>query len=274
MLTRPIPSTGEALPALGLGTWRTFDVGASEAELAPRLEVLRRFFAGGGRLIDSSPMYGRSESVVGELLARLEGPVEPFLATKVWTSGRDAGIAQMQTSMRRMGARDRIDLMQVHNLLDWRIHLDTLRRWKEAGTVRYVGVTHYLLDAFDELERILREEPIDFVQLPYSVRVREAEARLLPLAQDRGVAVIVMRPLEAGGLVRASRSRPLPHWAAELDCSSWSQLFLKFILAHPAVTCAIPATANPEHLEDDLRAGEGRLPGPGERRRLVEEVAG
>jgi diketogulonate reductase-like aldo/keto reductase len=204
-------------------------------------------------------MYGRAESVVGDLLAETRLSGRFFLATKVWTTGEAAGIAQMRESMRRMRT-ERMDLMQVHNLVDVQTHLATLRRWKEEGRIRYLGLTHYSLGAFGELERLMRTESVDFVQLPYSVGVREAEKRLLPTAQETGTAVVVMRPLEEGGLMRRLRGRPLPPWAAELECSSWAQLLLKFILAHPAVTCAIPASSNPAHLADDLAAGEGRLP--------------
>lgn len=268
MLTRPIPRTGERLPAIGLGTWQTFDV-EGEREREPLLEVLRRFFASGGRVIDSSPMYGRAESAVGDLVARLLPSPAPFLATKVWTQGREAGEVQMRESFRRMRTA-RMDLMQVHNLVDWRTHLATLRRWKDEGKVRYLGITHYAPSAFEEMERILRQERVDFVQLPYSAGAREAERRLLPAAAETGTAVLVMRPFEEGALLRRVRGRPLPTWAQEVDCVSWAQLFLKFILSHPAVTCAIPATSNPDHLADDVGAGLGRLPGDDLRRRIAE----
>jgi aryl-alcohol dehydrogenase-like predicted oxidoreductase len=266
LATRPIPRTGEALPVIGLGTWQTFDVGADAGARAPLRQVLADFLAGGGRVIDSSPMYGHAEEVVGDLLP--PAPHAPFLATKVWTRGRAQGEAEMQRSMHRLRAA-RLDLLQVHNLLDWRTQLDTLRAWKQDGRVRYIGVTHYALSAFDELERIVRDEQVDFVQLPYSVATRAAEARLLPAAADAGVAVLVMRPFEEGALFARVRGRPLPPWAAELDCTSWAQLFLKFILAHPAVTCPIPATANPRHLTDNLGGGRGRFPDPETRERIV-----
>ncbi|MGZ6144312.1 MAG: aldo/keto reductase, partial [Myxococcales bacterium] len=258
MLARTIPSSGEALPVVGMGTWRTFD-----AEKSPALvEVARALLDGGGRLIDSSPMYGRAETIVGEVLGELHA--RAFVATKVWTSGREEGIAQMRDSIRKLGGR--VDLMQIHNLLDWRTHARTLREWKEAGTIRYWGITHYSLSAFDELERIVRSEKPDFVQLPYSVGVRAAEARLLPACAESGAAVLVMRPFEAGSLL--SRTKPLPDWANEIDCASWPQILLKFILAHPAVTCPIPATADPAHMADNLRAGEGKLPDEALRRRI------
>jgi diketogulonate reductase-like aldo/keto reductase len=273
MRTRPIPRTGEELPVIGMGTWRTFDVdGASEK--AKLREVLQRLFEAGGRVIDSSPMYGRAEQTVGELL----GPSpRPFLATKVWTSGRDEGIAQMRRSMKLMwpsGQGKPFDLMQIHNLVDWRTHVATLREWKEKGTIRYWGITHYTSGAFDEMEQIVKNEKPDFVQIPYSVGVREAEERLLPACADARVAVLVERPFEAGSLLRDVLKRPLPSWAAEIDCTSWAQILLKWILGHPAVTCPIPATSNPEHMADDVRAGAGRLPDQAFRRRIVAELTG
>ena len=269
MLTRPVPRSGEPIPAVGLGTWQTFDVGEGAAERAPVEEVLRRFLDGGGRVVDSSPMYGRAEAVVGDCLARLRHPAAPFLATKVWINGRSPGEAQMRESMRRLRT-ERLDLMQVHNLLDWETHLPVLRDWKTKGRFRYIGITHYSRGAFDQMEKLLRSERLDFVQLPYSLATREAEQRLLPAAADTGTAVLVMRPFEEGALFRAVRGKPLPAWAAELGCAAWSQLFLKFILSHPAVTCVIPATARPEHLSENLRAGLGPLPDEVMRRRLVE----
>jgi aryl-alcohol dehydrogenase-like predicted oxidoreductase len=272
MLTRKIPGTGEALPVIGLGTWQTFDVGRAEAERAPRLEVLRAFLDAGGRVIDSSPMYGRSEQVTGELLARLPGAPRPFLATKVWTRGKEAGEAQIRESMRRMRA-DPLDLLQVHNLLDWEAHLPTLRELKRLGRIRYLGITHYALGAFDELERLLRTEALDFIQLPYSAARREAERRLLPAAADTGTAVLVMRPFEEGALFRAVRGKPLPDWAKELGATAWSQLFLKFILSHPAVTSVLPATSNPKHLAENVKAGFGPLPEGEARSRMERELA-
>jgi diketogulonate reductase-like aldo/keto reductase len=272
MRTRPIPRTGEQLPVIGMGTYRTFDVGESEEVRRPLREVLRRLFEGGGRVIDSSPMYGRAEQVVGDLL---DPSQHPFLATKVWTSGREEGIAQMRRSMRLMSRADRpFDLMQIHNLVDWRTHVPTLRAWKEAGTIRYWGITHYTESAFGEMESIVRTEKPDFVQLPYSVGAREAEKRLLPACAENRVAVLVERPFEAGSLFRDVVKRPLPAWAAEIDCTSWAQVFLKFILGHPAVTCPIPATSRPEHMADDVRAGYGRLPDEKLRRRIVAELTG
>jgi diketogulonate reductase-like aldo/keto reductase len=272
LLERPIPSDGKTLPAVGLGTWRTFDVGASSAERDPLREVLRTFAGLGGRVVDSSPMYGAAESVVGDLAADLGITDALFLATKVWTSGRGAGTTQMEQSLRRLRAR-RLDLMQIHNLLDWATHLRTLRDWKATGRVRYVGVTHYTASGYDELERLLRAEPLDFVQVNYSLGEREAERRILPLARDRGIAVLVNRPFSEGGLFQRVRGRALPAWAAELDCESWAQFFLKWILAHPAVTCVIPATSRPEHLVDNMKAGVGRVPDAAARERMGALVA-
>jgi len=269
MNTRPIPRTGEPIPVIGLGTWQTFDVGSDPEERAPLAEVLTRFFAAGGRVIDSSPMYGRAEAVTGDTLAATGAIGTPFLATKVWTRGKREGIEQMERSLERMRAT-RMDLMQVHNLLDWQTHLPVLREWKQAGKVRYIGVTHYAHSAFGDLERLIRTEALDFVQLPYNLADREAEQRLLPAAADTGTAVLVMRPFAEAGLFRAVKGKPLPGWAAEIDCTSWAQLFLKFILGHPAVTCPIPATSNPKHLADNVQAGRGRLPDEAMRRKMIE----
>jgi diketogulonate reductase-like aldo/keto reductase len=255
LLTRPIPRTGEALPAIGLGTYATFD--RPPGARGPVASVLRRFAWLGGRVVDSSPMYGQAEAAVGEALGALGRP-PVFLATKVWTQGKAAGQAQMARSAELLGAR--VDLMQIHNLVDWRTHLPVLREMKAAGAIRYLGVTHYALSAFDELERLIRTEALDFVQLPYSAAARQAERRLLPAAADHRVAVLVMRPFEEGGLLSRTRGRPLPPLAAELGATSFAQLFLKFILGHPAVTAPLPATANVAHLEDNLGAGRGRLP--------------
>ena len=268
MRSRPIPSTGEAMPVIGLGTWPVFDVGAGEAARRPLREVVRRLLDAGGRIIDSSPMYGRAEGVAGDLLADLGVRSCAFLATKVWTTGRDNGIAQMQRSAALLRA-EVIDLMQIHNLVDWRTHLATLRRMKQAGSIRYVGITHYTDRALSELAHILESEPgIDFVQCGYSLAARAAERELLPTAAARGVAVIVNQPLGQGSLLRRVRGRALPNWAQEFDCASWAQLLLKYVLAEPAVTCVIPATRNPEHMQDNLAAGFGRLPDHAQRERI------
>jgi len=268
MILRPMPSSGEKIPAVGLGTWRTFDVGASTAERQPLREVLLRFVELGGRVVDSSPMYGTAETVVGDLATEVGVRASLFLATKVWTSGREAGVEQMERSLRRLRAA-RLDLMQVHNLVDWRTHLRTLRAWKEAGRIRYLGVTHYTASGHDELERVMRDEALDAVQLNYSLAEREAERRLLPLARDRGIAVLVNRPFAEGALFQRVRGRSLPPWAADLDCQSWGQFFLKWILGHPAVTCVIPATSKAEHLADNMRAAVGRVPDAATRERMA-----
>ena len=270
MLTRPIPSTGEAMPVIGLGTWRAFDVGVDAAARRPLGEVLRLLLDSGGRIIDSSPMYGRAEAVTGDLLAETGARARAFLATKVWTAGRESGISQMQRSAELLQT-EVIDLIQIHNLVDWRTHLATLRRMKEEGRggYGYIGITHYTTGALPELARILNSEPgIDFVQLGYSLATRAAERELLPTASARGVAVIVNQPLERGTLFRHFRGCALPDWASECDCRSWAQLFLKYILAEPAVTCVIPATGNPDHMNDDLGAGFGRLPDPRQRQQI------
>ena len=268
MQTRAIPRSNEQIPVIGLGTWQTFDVGTAAAERAPLAEVLRRFLAAGGRVIDSSPMYGRAEAVTGELLEQIGARGKPFLATKVWTSGKSAGIRQMERSQQLMRA-ERIDLMQIHNLLDWQTHLPVLREWKQQGRIRYIGITHYSHSAFAELERLLQTEALDFIQLPYSLADRSAEQRLLPAARDTATAVLVMRPFAEGALFRAVKGKSLPPWAAEIDCTSWAQFFLKFILSHPAVTAPIPATSNPDHLADNVRAGSGRLPTAEQRRKML-----
>ena len=268
LLERRIPSSGETIPSIGLGTWRTFDVGTAATERAALKDVLKSFTDLGGRVIDSSPMYGAAESVAGDLSADLALGDTLFLATKVWTSGRESGVAQMEQSLRRLRTR-RLDLMQIHNLLDWRTHLRTLREWKQAGRIRYLGVTHYTSSAYDELERVLRDETLDFVQVNYSLGEREAERRILPLAHARGIAVLANRPFAEGGLFQRVRGQALPAWAAELGCTSWAQLFLKWVLAHPAVTCVIPATSRPEHLLDNMKAGVGDLPDAATRDRMA-----
>jgi diketogulonate reductase-like aldo/keto reductase len=269
MLTRPIPRTSEPLPIVGVGTWQTFDVAPAGPDLAPRKEVLRTLFEAGGKVIDSSPMYGRAEEVVGVLLKDMQALDKPFIATKVWTSGEAAGIRQMNDSAARMQAP--IDLMQVHNLVDWRTHLKTLRAWKVQKKVPYIGITHYTVPGLDELAAVIRAEPaIDFVQFAYSINVREAEARLLPLCAERGIATLINQPFDSGDLFRKVRGKALPAWAAEMECASWGQVFLKYILGHPAVTCVIPGTAKPEHMRDNIGAGLGRLPDAAERKRMAE----
>lgn len=284
-ILRPIPSTGEQLPAIGLGSWQTFDVD-DPAKVQP---VVERFLALGGRVIDSSPMYGRAEAAIGAMLAaiRKADPKAPaaWLATKVWTRGKREGIEQMKRSIARLGAQldaprlgappgaplgaPRLDLMQIHNLVDWQTQLATLREWKAAGTIRYLGVTHYAHSAFGELEQILRTEKIDFIQLPYNAADRAAEQRLLPTAADRGVAVLVMEPFASGALLASTRGKPLPAVARDLGCASWPQLLLKFIVGHPAVTCPIPATSKVAHVEDNLGALRGPVPTEAQRKQIV-----
>jgi aryl-alcohol dehydrogenase-like predicted oxidoreductase len=268
LIRRRIPATGEELPVIGIGTWQTFDAGATPAERAPLADVMKRFAAAGARVVDSSPMYGRAEQVVGDLSRELGIGDTLFVATKVWTSGRDAGIAQMRRSFERLGV-DRLDLMQVHNLVDVETHLATLAEWKRDGRVRYVGITHYLESAFGELERLIGAHRLDFAQFNYSIVDRDAERRLLPAAADRGVAVIVNQPFASGALFDRVRGKALPAWAAEVGCETWAQFFLKFIAGHPAVTCVIPATAKAKHLEDNLGAGRGALPDEAMRRRMA-----
>jgi diketogulonate reductase-like aldo/keto reductase len=266
---RAIPSTNESIPAIGLGTYRTFDVDKSARALTGIKQVLREFVAIGGRVIDSSPMYGRAETVVGDLAAELKVQDQLFYATKVWTRGRAAGIRQMERSMQRMRTV-RMDLMQIHNLVDWRTQLKTLYAWKEQGRIRYLGITHYTHGAFGEMATIMRSERLDFVQFPYNIMYRHAETQLLPLAAERGIAVLVNEPFEQGVLFSHVRDQRLPAWAGEFDCHSWAQFFLKYLLAHPAVTCPIPATSNPEHLRDNMQAGFGRLPSASQRRQMVQ----
>lgn len=257
MHTRPIPSSGEALPVVGLGTYINFDVAPGSAEYQRLPDVLRTLFAAGGTVIDSSPMYRRAEQTTGELLSAMTPRPPAFLATKVWTSGRDAGLTQMEQSFTLLRTA-RIDLMQIHNLVDWRTHLPTLRRWKTEGRLRYVGITHYTSSAYGEVEAVLKAEAVDVLQINYALDDRAVEQRLLPLARDRGVAVIVNMPFGGGGLLRRLRDRPLPGWAAEAGAVSWAQLALRFVLAHPAVTCVIPGTGNPRYMAENAAAGAGR----------------
>lgn len=271
MHLRVIPSSGAPLPVVGCGTWRTFDVGSQPNDRAPLAEVLRILFAAGGSVIDSSPMYGAAEGVVGDLLREMKARDKAFVATKVWTQGRAAGIAQMERSMQLMAA-DPIDLMQIHNLLDWRTHLATLRAWKAEGRIRYLGVTHYTTSAYAELEAVMRAEKLDFVQLNYALDDRQAEQRLLPLAAERGMAVLVNQPFGGGGLIRKLASRPLPAWAGEIGCTSWAQILLKFILGHPAVTCVIPGTGRPEHMKDNVGASFGIFPDEAMRKRMAASI--
>ena len=267
VITRAVPKSGLALPVIGLGTWQVLE-NPDRASGEDPGEVLRLLAQVSGSVVDTSPMYGRAEEILGRLVAELGLRPSLFLATKVWTEGERAGIAEMQRSFDLIGV-ETMDLIEVHNLLDWRVHLNTLRAWRDQGRVRHIGVTHYHSGAFDQLEAVLKQEPLDFVQFNYSLVEREAEARLLPLAAERGVAVIVNRPFVQGRMFGKVKGKPLPEWAAEFDCQSWAQFFLKFILGHPAVTCAIPATAKPRHLADNLGAGRGRLPDAQMRARMA-----
>ncbi|WP_088346527.1 MULTISPECIES: aldo/keto reductase [Rhodomicrobium] len=268
MLKRPIPSSGEMLPVIGCGTYQTFDVGAAAATRAPLRGVLAALFAAGGSVIDSSPMYGKAERVAGDLLAEEGMRERAFVATKVWTRGREAGIAEMERSFALLKVST-IDLMQIHNLLDWRTHLATLRGWKAEGRVRYLGITHYTAGAHADLAAIMRSEPIDFVQFNYALDDRAAETSLLPLAAERGIAVLINRPLGQGNLLRRLARKPLPDVAAELGAASWAELALKYLISNEAVTCLIPATSKPEHMAMNARAGAGPLPDAEMRRQIL-----
>lgn len=269
MRKRAIPSSNEKLPVVGLGTWRQFDVGNSSSERAPLRKVLNRMVDKGGQLIDTSPMYGTAEKVIGDLTTELGIADRFFYATKVWTSGRQSGIEQMNASMRKM-QRSTMDLMQIHNLLDWQTHLKTLKEWKDKGKVRYIGVTHYTVSSHERIERIVKSEDIDFVQFNYSIRTRHAEQSLLKAAQDHGVAVIINQPYEGGALFKRVKNKELPNWASDYDINSWGQFFLKYILSHPAVTCVIPGTSDPGHLVDNMGAGYGKLPDDQTREKMVQ----
>lgn len=267
MRQRPIHSSGELLPVVGLGTYQSFGVGAADSQRKPLRQVLRQFVGHGGSVIDSSPMYGTSEGVVGDLSEELALRSQLFMATKVWTSGERSGIEQMNESFGKMRVTV-MDLMQVHNLVDWRTHAKTLAEWKQRGKVRYTGVTHYHSGAYASLENIIKKKLFDFAQFNYSIVEREAEQRLLPTALDTGTAVIINRPFAAAGLFSRVRGVSVPPWAAEFDCVSWAQFFLKYVISHPAVTCAIPATGNPKHLVDNMGAGYGKLPDEATRKRM------
>ncbi|MPW07661.1 aldo/keto reductase [Paraburkholderia sp. CNPSo 3155] len=273
MNRRAIPSTGEALPVIGCGTWRTFDVGDDDAARAQLADVLRILFEAGGSVIDSSPMYGSSEAVAGALLTQLDAHRKAFVATKVWTEGREAGIAQMEESLRRF-QQPHVDLMQIHNLLDWRTQLATLRDWKARGRIRYLGITHYTSSAFDQVAAVMRSEKPDFVQINYAADGRAAEQRILPLAAELGIGVVINQPFGGGGLLARVMKTPLPAWAAEIGCTSWAQVLLKFVLAQPAVTVVIPGTGRPQYMADNVRAGSGPLPDAAMRARIIAAVGG
>ena len=269
LLMRAIPSTGEKLPVIGVGTWQTFDVGGDKAGRSALKEVLHVFAQSGARVVDSSPMYGSAESVAGDLIAELGVRDQLFIATKVWTSGRDEGMRQMENSFRRLRV-ERMDLMQVHNLVDVATHQKTLIDMKTKGRVRYLGITHYTSSAYADVERALKGSPWDFLQINYSLGERDAEKRLLPLTQERKVAVIINRPFAEGALFGRVKGKPLPPWKDEIGVSSWAQYFLKWIVSHPAVTCAIPGTGKPDHMKDNLAAGHGVVPDEKARKRMAE----
>jgi len=268
LIQRPIPSTGELLPVIGMGTSRTFDTAGSAEDLASLSAVMQAFFSGGGSVIDSSPMYGNAESRVGDVLRAMPQRPKLFAATKVWTTGRKQGIAQMEESARRMNV-ERFDLIAVHNLLDWKTQLDTLKNWKAEGRVRYIGITTSHGREHEALRQIMRSEPLDFVQFSYNIKDRAAESELLPTAAERGIATMINRPFELAALFSKSRGAQLPPLAAELDCDSWGQFYLKFILGHPAVTCIIPATASVHHMADNMRANFGRVPNEQQRAEML-----
>jgi len=263
-----IPSSGERIPVVGMGTSRTFDVGDDPAILTQLGRVLQVFFDTGGAVIDSSPMYGNSETIVGNLLKTIPDKEQLFAATKVWTYGKQSGIDQMQESMQRMGV-GAMDLMQIHNLRDWKIHLPTLRQWKQEGKIRYIGITTSHGRSHSDLMQIMQTEELDFVQFSYNIGNRTVEESLLPLAADRGIATLINRPYQRGALFRSVKGKALPEWAREFDCKSWGQFFLKFVVSHPAVTCVIPATAKVHHMMDNMAANFGKLPSPSMRKRML-----
>ena len=271
VVTKPIPSTGEALPVVGLGTWITFNVGNDAAARDSCAEVMRAFFRAGGRVIDSSPMYGSAEEVIGYGLKKLGMPKQLFSATKVWTSSRSEGSAQIATSERLWGI-PKFDLEQVHNLLSWETHLETLAALKSEGRIRYVGITTSEGRRHDDFEKVMRARKLDFVQVTYNIRDREVEDRILPLAAERGMAVIVNRPFRRGALIAQLEKKPLPAWAAEIGCANWAQFLLKFAVSHPAVTCAIPATSRVDHVEENMAAATGRMPDAATRARMIDYV--
>ena len=269
MTTRRVPSSGEEIPVIGMGTSDTFDVGGDAVKRTGLQGVLRGLVEAGGRVIDTSPMYGSAESVLGDLIDDLHLGPKLWLATKVWTRGREAGARQIEESFARLRAK-RLDLLQIHNLLDWREHVPTLRALQADGRVRYSGITHYRADAHAELERVLGEAKFDWLQVNYSLAEREAEDRLLPFCRDRGIAVMANRPFADGALFARVRGRPLPVWAEEIGCRSWGQFLLRFVISHPAVTCVIPATSKPQHMIDNAAAGQAPLPDERQRRRMAE----
>jgi len=268
LILRAIPKTGERLPVVGLGTYRTFNVGEDPAELEPLRRVTQVFFDLGGRLVDSSPRYGPSEVVFGHVLRRLTNSDAVFAATKVSADGREEGIRQMEASPAKMGV-EQIDLMQIHNLRDWKTHMPVLKEWKAQGRFRYIGISASREELYEEFLTVMRSEPLDFIQINYSVAERKSGESILPLAMDRGMAVLINRPFVAGALFPRVANRSLPEWAAEFDCSSWAQFFLKFVLSHSAVTVAIQATTSPQHLLDNMGAARGRIPDEATRQQMI-----
>ncbi|MCF2447456.1 aldo/keto reductase [Dyadobacter sp. CY345] len=271
MLQREIPSSKEKLPVVGLGSWIQFDVGKSANESQGLVQVLKSMNKQGGKLIDSSPMYGRAEEVIGDLTAASGEADKFFYATKVWTTGKQAGIDQMNSSFKKM-KRQKMDLMQIHNLQDWQTHIKTLKDWKEQGKIRYIGITHYTASAHDELERIVKSGVVDFVQFNYSIKVRNAEKSLLKAAKESGVAVIINEPFDSGNLFKLVKGKTLPAWVADYDINSWAQFFLKYILANTAVNCVIPGTSDEKHLIDNMRAGYGKLPDQAGLKKMIDFV--
>jgi len=268
IMKRKIPSSGEFLPIIGLGTWQSFDVGNNLNDREQLTEVLLNMKKLGGQLIDSSPMYGSSEKVVGDLTTKLKIQDEFFYATKVWTSGKKAGIEQMNNSFRKM-KREQMDLMQIHNLIDWKTHIKTLKEWKEKEKIRYWGITHYTNSSHNTLIQVIKNERPDFVQFNYSIKERNAETRLLHTAKEHGTAVIINRPYDGGSLFKFTRGKTLPEWCIDMDIHSWGQFFLKYIISHPAVTCVIPGTSKPHHLIANMKAGYGKIPDKVERQKLL-----
>ena len=269
VIRKSIPSTGEPLSVIGLGTSRTFDVDSDNA--TQLVQVVQAFFDNGGQLIDSSPMYGNAEAITGTLLNQVNTGSKLFTATKVWTYGKRKGIEQMQRSMQRLGV-EQIDLMQIHNLRDWKVQMETLVEWKAAGKIRYIGITTSHGRYHDDLETILQQQPLDFVQFSYNILNRSVEQRLLPIAQERGIATLINRPYQRGSLFGKVKGKPLPIWASDFDCASWGQFFLKFIASHPGVTCIIPATSKLNHMVDNMAAGYGRLPDESTRQRMIDHI--
>jgi diketogulonate reductase-like aldo/keto reductase len=272
IVQRTIPGTQEKLPVIGLGTWETFDVSAAQKTILTELKETMKVLADkSGKVVDSSPMYGFSEKNVGTISTELGINSQLFMATKVWTRGREQGVAQMNQSLTLMG-RKKIDLMQVHNLVDWQVHLKTLREWKEAGKIRYIGITHYQAGAYAEMEKIMKQEKLDFIQVNYNLADREAENRILPLALEKNLGVMINQPLGVGKLFGRVKDKKIPAWAADFDCHSWAQFFLKFIVSNPAVTCAIPGTGNPKHMLDNMMAAYGKLPDAKTREKMIQEL--